>query len=98
MLLPLRLSLFYAAYFLVIGIQLPFWPLWLENRGLTAAEIGMVLSVALWVRIVTIPVAGGAVGRTGGGGTARGVPRGSGAAASLPYPPPGGGWPPAAGG
>jgi MFS transporter, PPP family, 3-phenylpropionic acid transporter len=35
MLLPLRLSLFYAAYFLVIGIQLPFWPLWLESRGLT---------------------------------------------------------------
>lgn len=65
MLLPLRLSLFYAAYFLILGIQLPFWPVWLESRGLSAEEIGTVLAVALWVRIVTIPVAGVVVDRTG---------------------------------
>src|SRR3954469_26056251 len=93
MLLPLRLSLFYAAYFLVIGIQLPFWPLWLESRGLTAAEIGVVLSVALWVRIVTIPVAGVVVDRTGGRRTALIVLSGSALAASLLYPPIGGFWP-----
>ena len=93
MLLPLRLSLFYAAYFLVIGIQLPFWPLWLEGRGLTAAEIGVVLSVALWVRIVTIPVAGVVVDRTGGRGAALIVLSGSSLAASLLYLPIGGFWP-----
>ena len=87
MLLPLRLSLFYAAYFLVIGIQLPFWPLWLESRGLTAAEIGMVLSVSLWVRIVTIPVAGVVVDRTGNRRAALIALSGSSLAASLMYPP-----------
>ena len=93
MLLPLRLSLFYAAYFLVIGIQLPFWPLWLESRGLTAAEIGMVLSVSLWVRIVTIPVAGVVVDRTGNRRAALIVLSGSSLAASLMYPPIDGFWP-----
>ena len=39
--------LFYAAYFLILGIQLPFWPVWLESRGLSAGEIGTVLAVAL---------------------------------------------------
>src|SRR5687768_8464338 len=63
--LPLRLSLFYAAYFLTLGIQLPFWPVWLESRGLGPGEIGVVLSAALWVRIVTIPAAGVLADRTG---------------------------------
>jgi PPP family 3-phenylpropionic acid transporter len=91
--LPLRLSLFYTAYFLVIGIQLPFWPLWLESRGLTAAEIGLVLSVSLWVRIVTIPVAGVVVDRTGNRRGALIVLSASSLAASLMYPPIGGFWP-----
>jgi PPP family 3-phenylpropionic acid transporter len=91
--LPLRLSLFYTAYFLVIGIQLPFWPLWLESRGLTAAEIGVVLSVALWVRIVTIPVAGVVVDRTGSRRGALIALSGSSLAASLAYLPAGGFWP-----
>ena len=93
MLLPLRLSPFYAAYFLVIGIQLPFWPLWLESRGLTAAEIGMVLSVSLWVRIVTIPVAGVVVDRTGNRRAALIALSESSLAASLMYPPIEGFWP-----
>ena len=36
---PVRLALFYAAIFAVIGVLLPFWPLWLAARGLGAAEI-----------------------------------------------------------
>ena len=91
--LSLRLSLFYTAYFLVIGIQLPFWPLWLESRGLTAAEIGLVLSVSLWVRIVTIPVAGVVVDRTGNRRGALIVLSASSLAASLMYPPIDGFWP-----
>ena len=31
-----RLGAFYAASFLVVGIQLPFWPVWLAGRGLDA--------------------------------------------------------------
>lgn len=91
--LPLRLSLFYTAYFLVIGIQLPFWPLWLESRGLTAAEIGLILSVSLWVRIVTIPVAGVVVDRTGNRRGALIVLSACSLAASLMYPPIDGFWP-----
>ncbi|MEA2982134.1 MAG: transporter, family, 3-phenylpropionic acid transporter, partial [Alphaproteobacteria bacterium] len=29
----LKLGLFYAAYFFFGGVQLPFFPLWLEARG-----------------------------------------------------------------
>jgi MFS transporter, PPP family, 3-phenylpropionic acid transporter len=52
-LLPARLGLFYAAYFAGVGIHLPFWPVWLEWRGLGPAEIGYVLAAAFWPRVVT---------------------------------------------
>jgi MFS transporter, PPP family, 3-phenylpropionic acid transporter len=52
-LLAVRLALFYAAYFAAVGIYLPFWPVWLESRGLGATEIGYVLAAAFWPRIVT---------------------------------------------
>src|SRR5918995_1602331 len=52
-LLGARLALFYAAYFAAVGIHLPFWPVWLEARGLTATEIGYVLAAAFWPRILT---------------------------------------------
>ena len=34
-----RFALYYAAIFLVVGIQLPFWPAWLKWRGLDAEQI-----------------------------------------------------------
>jgi PPP family 3-phenylpropionic acid transporter len=52
-LLAARLALFYAAYFAAVGVYLPFWPVWLESRGLGATEIGYVLAAAFWPRIVT---------------------------------------------
>jgi MFS transporter, PPP family, 3-phenylpropionic acid transporter len=52
-LLAARLALFYAAYFAAVGIYLPFWPVWLESRGLDATEIGYVLAAAFWPRVVT---------------------------------------------
>jgi MFS transporter, PPP family, 3-phenylpropionic acid transporter len=52
-LLAARLALFYAALFAGVGIHLPFWPVWLEWRGLDATEIGYVLAAAFWPRIVT---------------------------------------------
>ncbi len=52
-LFAVRLSLYYGAVFEVIGILLPFWPVWLSSKGLGAAEIGTVLSVALWVRVAS---------------------------------------------
>ncbi|MBI4182759.1 MAG: MFS transporter [Proteobacteria bacterium] len=46
-----RLSAFYGALFTVIGILLPFWPVWLAARGLGPAEIGIALSAAQWMRV-----------------------------------------------
>ncbi|SDH66321.1 MFS transporter [Roseospirillum parvum] len=61
----LRLSLFYAALFSVIGTQLPFWPVWLEWRGLSETEIGVILSSAFWAKVVTNPAVGHLVDRHG---------------------------------
>ncbi len=52
----LRLGLFYAAYFLFGGIQLPFFPLWLESRGFDPRAIGIIIAVPTIVRIFFTPV------------------------------------------
>src|SRR5436305_14218219 len=52
----LKLGLFYAAYFFFGGVQLPFFPLWLEARGLDARTIGLIIAVPALVRIIVTPV------------------------------------------
>ena len=52
----LKLGLFYAAYFLFGGIQLPFFPLWLEAKGLDPGTIGLVIAVPMIARILAVPV------------------------------------------
>ena len=52
----LNLGLFYAAYFLFGGIQLPFFPLWLDARGLDASTIGLVIALPMVVRVVAVPI------------------------------------------
>jgi len=46
-----RLSACIFSIFLVMGIYVPFLPTWLEGRGLTAQQVGMVFAAALWARI-----------------------------------------------
>jgi len=53
-----RLSAFYAAAFLVTGVQLPFWPVWLTSRGLDAKEIGIVFASAIWAKVAATPAIG----------------------------------------
>ncbi|WP_343562957.1 MFS transporter [Kiloniella sp. b19] len=53
--LNLRISSYYAAVFLVMGIYLPFWPLWLEEQGLDAETIGLLMALAPWLQIFTSP-------------------------------------------
>ena len=48
-----RLALFYGTAFAAVGVHLPFWPVWLEAQGLSAAEIGLVLAAAFWPRVAT---------------------------------------------
>lgn len=54
----LRIALFYSAIFVVLGVSLPYFPLWLEWQGLTAFEIGIVTSVPLFIRIAATPMIG----------------------------------------
>lgn len=61
----LRLSNFYAWRFLAVGIQLPFWPVWLQGRGLDAVQISIVLSAGTWLAIVTGPAIARLVDTTG---------------------------------
>ncbi len=51
--IALRLSFFYFAMFLFVGVGLPFWPTWLASRGLGPTEIGILISVNGWVRLAT---------------------------------------------
>src|SRR5262249_8407904 len=37
------------------GVSLPFWPAWLAARGLDAAAIGFLLSLAPWMKLVGNP-------------------------------------------
>ncbi len=58
-----RIALFYSAIFVVLGVSLPYFPLWLKWQGLTAVEIGLVTSVPLFLRIVATPLIGVAADR-----------------------------------
>ena len=52
----LRLSLFNAVLFLGSGIQLPFLPLWLKDRGLPDSQVALVVALMMAVRILAIPL------------------------------------------
>ena len=58
-----RLAAFYAALFVVLGVQLPFLPVWLAARDLDAGEIGLVLAIPMTVRVVAIPLTAHAADR-----------------------------------
>jgi len=59
------LGAFYAASFLVVGIQLPFWPVWLAGRGLDAQDIAFLFAAAIWAKVVATPVIGALADRLG---------------------------------
>ncbi|HVH80246.1 MAG TPA: MFS transporter, partial [Stellaceae bacterium] len=56
--IPLRLSAYYAASFLIVGIKAPFWPVWLSGRGLDPREIAAVFAAAIWVNVIVTPALG----------------------------------------
>ena len=53
--LSFRFAFYYSAVFLAVGCYLPFWPLWLEARGLSAGQIGLLLALAAWVKVIASP-------------------------------------------
>lgn len=78
----IKLSLFYTAIFAVVGVQLPFWPVFLAGRGIDATEIGLLLAVPLIVKLVANPAAGIIADRLG---SRRLLMAGLGAAALAAY-------------
>lgn len=61
----LRLAGFYAGLFVVFGVHMPLFPVWLAARGLDAAAVGIVLAIPMAVRLVSVPLAARAADRSG---------------------------------
>ena len=47
-----RLSIFYFFYFAVLGALVPYWGLFLQNRGFSAIEIGQLMAILMATKIV----------------------------------------------
>ena len=60
-----RLAFAYAALFGWMGVYLPYWPVWLADRGMSSAQIGILLAMAPWTRVIASPVAGRWADRSG---------------------------------
>ena len=65
-----RFALFYSGAFLAFGVIIPFWPLWLESRGLGPVEIGQLLAIANWCKLIATPAIGQISDRSGRSKTA----------------------------
>ena len=52
---PQRIALFFGAVFLVFGVHITYFPLWLASRGLSEAEIGLLTALPILVRVFSTP-------------------------------------------
>ncbi len=50
-----RIRLFYAAYFAAMGLILPFFPVYLDGRGLDAAMIGLMTGLLALAKVIAPP-------------------------------------------
>jgi len=50
-----RMALFYGALFVVYGMHVPFTPLWLKWKGLSAAEISAIMAAPFFLRVAITP-------------------------------------------
>lgn len=60
-----RLSVLYACLFFELGVNLPFFPLWLQAQSLGSEAIGIILAAPLLTRIVANPIVGALADRGG---------------------------------
>ena len=60
-----RLAAYYGVIFFVIGVMLPFWPLWMQSRGLTPEDIGIVMGIGMLMKVAANPIIAGYADRTG---------------------------------
>ena len=50
-----RIALLFASLFVSMGINLPYFPLWLEANGFDAERIAVILAAPMFLRVVTTP-------------------------------------------
>lgn len=60
-----RLAAIYGAYFSVTAVQLPFWPVWLQARGMTATEIAVLVGATSLARVSSNPLVAQIADRSG---------------------------------
>jgi PPP family 3-phenylpropionic acid transporter len=87
-----RLGVFFAAYFATAGVFAPYFPLYLDSRGLSAIDIGIVLAMMQGMRVIGPNLWGYLADR---GGTRVTILRFTAVAAVLSFAPmllPGGFW------
>jgi PPP family 3-phenylpropionic acid transporter len=60
-----RVSVLFAAIFVVAGTNLPYLPIWLDWAGLGSREIAAIMAVPLLVRVAVTPVIGFAADQAG---------------------------------
>ncbi len=60
-----RYASMYGAVFLTVGIYLPFWPVWLSARGFSAGQIGLLLAVGTWIKVLSTPAIAQIADRSG---------------------------------
>ncbi|MBF0454079.1 MAG: MFS transporter [Magnetococcales bacterium] len=57
------LSGFYACYFAVLGVWIPYWPLYMADLGHTSESIGVLTALALGIKVLAPPIWGGLADR-----------------------------------
>jgi len=50
------MAFFYAAVFAMIGIHMPFWPVWLTAKGMSPTEIGTIFAASLGTKVIINPL------------------------------------------
>jgi len=60
-----KMAIFYGAVFTLIGIHMPFWPLWLKAKGLGATEIGIIIAASVGLKVIFNPLIAHAADRHG---------------------------------
>jgi MFS transporter, PPP family, 3-phenylpropionic acid transporter len=56
--LGVRISLFFGALFVILGLVLPYFPVWLHSRGLSPIEISIITAAPLFARVAFTPAMG----------------------------------------
>lgn len=52
-----RIAFYYIGVFALLGVSLPFFPLWLAAKGLDGRAIGLALALPMLIRVFAIPIA-----------------------------------------